>query len=79
MTLNTVERLLMRSRKERSDEDFSWILDGFREGEPKCLSCWLPYLVGFAVIFMLVLGIVIGLQSYKVKELTTLYDTKTTD
>lgn len=79
MTLYIAERFLMSSRKERNDENFGWILDGFREGEPKCLHCWLPYMVGFAVIFVLVLGIVIGLQNYKVKELTNLYDSQATD
>ena len=66
----------MPIRKGRKDEELNWILDGFREGEPKCLSCWLPYLVGAGIIFILVLGVVIGEQGYKVKELTNTYDTQ---
>ncbi len=69
----------MPIRKGRKDEELNWILDGFREGEPKCFSCWLPYLVGAGIIFILVLGIVIGEQGYKVKELTNIYDAQTTD
>lgn len=69
----------MKEWKEKRDESFNWILDGFREGESKCYSCWLPYLVGFTILFILVLSVVVGMQKYKVKELTSIYDAQTTD